>query len=60
MRITLLYLVGFCAVAYGFYEFWRYQHVDPNAFLLGSICIAGAAALSVVADLWRRLRRRRR
>ena len=57
MRSRLLYLVGFCAVAYGFYEFLRDQTVDSNALLLGSVCIAAGAGLSIIGDVWRRLRR---
>jgi len=57
MRTRILYVVGFCAVAYGFYEFWHDDIVDQNALLVGSVCIAAAAGLGIIADVWRRLRR---
>ena len=57
MRIWLLYAIGGAAVAFGFFEFWRDRVADQNAFLIGGICIAAAAALQVIGDIWRRLRR---
>ena len=45
-------------MAYGFYEFWRDGTVDQNAFMIGATCVAAAAALQVVSDLWRRMRRK--
>ena len=60
MRAILLYLVGFGALGYGFFEFWRDRVVDQNAFMIGGTCIAVAAFLQVVADLWRRLTRSRK
>ncbi|HZT78518.1 MAG TPA: hypothetical protein VFA27_17850 [Vicinamibacterales bacterium] len=51
----MLYLIGFGALAYGFFEFWRDRTVDQNAFMIGATCVGVAAALQVVTDLWRRL-----
>ena len=58
MRAIVLYAIGFVALAYGFFEFWRDQTVDQNAFILGGTCLAAAAALQVFSDLWRRLTRK--
>ena len=55
MRAILLYVIGFGALAFGFFEFWRDRMVDPNAFMIGGTCVAVAAALQVATDLWRRL-----
>lgn len=55
MRALILYVIGFVALGYGFFEFWRDQIVDPNAFMIGGTCVAAAAALQVFSDLWRRL-----
>ncbi len=57
MRAVLLYIIGFGALAFGFYEFWRDGSVDQNAFMIGATCVGVAAALQVVTDLWRRLRK---
>jgi hypothetical protein len=57
MRIATLYAIGAAAVAFGFYAFWRNGIVSQNAFAIGGICIVSAAALQIVHDLWRRLRR---
>ena len=59
MRAVLLYVIGFVSLVYGFYEFWREGAVDQNAFVIGGACVAVAAALQVVSDLWRRLTKRR-
>ncbi|HZP48267.1 MAG TPA: hypothetical protein VFB07_07035 [Vicinamibacterales bacterium] len=58
MRAIVLYVIGFGALAFGFYEFWRDSTVDQNAFMIGATCVGAAAALQVVSDLWRRLKRR--
>ena len=55
MRAILLYTIGFGALGYGFFEFWRDHAVDQNAFMIGGTCVAVAAALQVAIDLWRRL-----
>ena len=60
MRTALLYVIGSGSLAYGFYEFWRDQTVDQNAFVIGSTCVAVAAALQVFTDVWRKLMRRKR
>jgi hypothetical protein len=60
MREIILYVIGFAALAYGFYEFWLDRSVDQNAFMIGGTCVAVAAFLQVVSDLWRRVTRRRR
>jgi hypothetical protein len=57
MHITLVYVIGLCAISYAFYEFWRDATVDQNALVLGSMCMAAAAALGIARDLWRRRRR---
>ncbi len=57
VRAIVLYIIGFGALAFGFFEFWRYRTVDQNAFMLGGTCVAVAAALQVVSDVWRRLRK---
>ena len=57
MRTALLYLIGVFAVTFGFYEFWHEQLVDQNAFIIGGLCLATAAGLQVIADLWRKLKR---
>ncbi|HUK61686.1 MAG TPA: hypothetical protein VLV15_00085 [Dongiaceae bacterium] len=57
MRAILLYVIGFGALVFGFYEFWRDRTVDQNAFMIGGTCVAVAAALQVFSDLWRRFRR---
>ena len=57
MRAVFLYLIGFGALGYGFFEFWRDRVVDQNAFMIGGTCVAVAALLQVVSDLWCRLRR---
>jgi hypothetical protein len=60
MRAIILYVIGFGALVYGFYEFWLDRSVDQNAFMIGGTCVAVAAFLQVVSDLWRRVTRRRR
>jgi len=57
VRAILLYVIGFGALVFGFYEFWRDRTVDQNAFMIGGTCVAVAAALQVFSDLWRRFRR---
>ena len=57
MRTAVLYVIGVSAVTFGFYEFWRQQLVDQNAFVIGGLCLATAAGLQVIADLWRKLKR---
>jgi hypothetical protein len=57
MRTALLYFIGFASVSFGFYEFWRDQLVDQNAFMIGGVCLATAAGIQVLRDLWRRLKR---
>ena len=59
MRAIVLYVIGFGALAFGFFEFWRDRSVDQNAFVIGGTCVAVAAALQVATDLWRRLTRRK-
>ena len=56
-RVTLVYLIGFGSLAYGFYEFWRDDRVNQHAFLIGGTCVATAAAIQVFRDLWHRVRR---
>jgi hypothetical protein len=60
MRAIVLYGIGFAALIYGFYEFWVDRSVDQNAFMIGGTCVAVAAFLQVVTDLWRRATRRKR
>ncbi len=57
MRAAVLYIIGVGAVSFGFYEFWRDQRVDQNAFMLGGLCLATAAGIQILSDLWRRLKR---
>ncbi len=57
MRATTLYLLGVGITAFGFYQFWRDRTLDPQLFIIGGGCIAAAAAVQVIADLWRRMRR---
>jgi hypothetical protein len=59
MRAIVLYVIGFVALGYGFYEFWQEHIVDQNAFMIGGTCVAVAAALQVFTDLWRRLSRKK-
>ena len=56
-RIWILYAAGVGAIGFGFVEFWRENIADQNAFLIGGMCIAAAAALQVLGDIWRKLRR---
>jgi hypothetical protein len=60
MRSIVLYLIGFGSLGYGFYEFYLDRTVDQNAFMIGGTCVAVAAFLQVVSDLWQRLTRSRR
>ena len=60
MRAVLLYAIGSGSLVYGFYEFWRDRTADQNAFVIGSTCVAVAAALQVFSDVWRKLTRRKR
>ncbi len=57
IRVTILYVAGFGAMAFGFYEFWRDGSVYQQTFIVGGICIASAAAVQIAQDLWKRLRR---
>ena len=57
MRAAILYVAGFGALAFGFYQFWRDGSVYQQTFITGGICIACAAALQIVRDLWKRLGR---
>ncbi len=59
MRAAILYLAGFGMLGFGFYQFWRDGSVYQQTFISGGICIASAAALQIVQDLWRRINRRR-
>lgn len=54
---ALLYVIGIAATGYGFYEFWRDATVNQEAFMVGGICLAAGAAVQVLRDLWRRMRR---
>ncbi len=57
MRAVLLYVAGFGAMAFGFYQFWRDGSVYQQTFIIGGICIASAAAFQIARDLWKRLGR---
>jgi hypothetical protein len=57
MRPVILYVIGAALTVYGFYVFWRDSTVNQNAFVFGAICLASAAGLQIIRDLWRRLRR---
>ena len=59
MRAIFLYLIGFGALGYGFFEFWRDHVADQNAFVIGGTCVAVAAFIQVVADLWQRATRKK-
>jgi hypothetical protein len=56
VRALILYLAGLGSITYGFYEFWRTNTVDPNAFMVGGTCLGVAAALQVFADIVRRIK----
>jgi len=57
VRPAILYVLGVALTGYGFYAFWRDGTVNQNALIFGAICLAAAAGLQILADLWRRLRR---
>jgi hypothetical protein len=57
VRVWLLYVIGGAAVAYGFVEFWLDDVADQNAFVFGGVCIAIAAGVQVLDEIWRKLRR---
>jgi hypothetical protein len=57
VRVTVLYGIGAAALGYGFWEFWRGDTLDQNAFIIGGVCLTAAAALQVLGDIWRRLRK---
>jgi hypothetical protein len=57
VRVWFLYAIGSAAVGFAFFEFWRDRIADQNAFLIGGLCIAAAAGMQVLGDIWRRLRR---
>ena len=60
VRIALVYAIGFGAVAFGFYQFWRDGTVSQHPFVIGGICILTAAAIDVILDIWHRVRGWRR
>lgn len=53
MRAVILYVIGFGATGFGFYQFWRDGTLNQQMFVVGGTCIAAAAALQIVRDLWR-------
>lgn len=58
MRALILYVIGFGSLGFGFYQFWRDGTLSQNLFMIGGTCVASAAALQIVQDLWRRFGRR--
>ena len=57
-RPPILYMLGIMSIGFGVYQLWHDGSVSQQAFLNGSVCVATAAGIQIIRDLWGRIHRR--
>jgi hypothetical protein len=57
-RPAALYVVGVLSIGFAVYQFWHDGSVNQQAFLIGGVCVATAAGIQIIRDLWGRIQRR--